>query len=261
MSNFKIGCKTATILTAVYGWFIPFTLMPSFSQQADIQIEEEFPQVFQMDIDSLFDFEEETIENDVLEPKEDDEVITPITPQKKFEKELPKSVKEEPLPQQTNTPLKERLVSAPSSMHPLQNAHKKKTTRNAKRRTKRCTSTNPDITLLSKSSSQREYSLPKSLIKYYSKNWKEANHLANLAWSTNKQGDVRGIKIRQIYCKSPLRYSGLKKGDIVLSVNGTKLNSSSRLLQLIPKIRFWQKIELDIIREGKPLTLEYNVMK
>ena len=265
MSNFKIGCKTVSIITAVYGWFIPFTLIPSFSQEHHIQIEEDLPKVFQMDIDSLFDFEEVVEEVDDNDQESEENLLEAITPPTKRVND-PSSVKrKEPLPQQTDTPSKKILVSPPSSLHPFQKVQRNNTTRKIKRKekrkTKRCTSANPDITLLSKSSGKGTYSLPKSLVTHYSRNWKEANRLANLAWSTNKQGDVRGIKIRHIYCKSPLRYSGLKKGDIVLSVNGTSINSNVKLIRLLPKIRFWKKIELEIIRRGKPLKLEYSISK
>lgn len=274
MSNFKIGLKTVSILTAVYGWFIPLAFVPSFERDYQtIEITQDLPDTIHMDFDSFFaDIEEieDKIEDEIEAPEEQAE----DTPKKKEplpkpeKTKIPEKTKKEITPKESTPEINSKSktsatkIPTPPSFHPFEKATRQKKTKTKKRRkTKRCNPNNPDIQLVSRSKSQVSYTLPKSLVKHYSTNWKEANRLASLSWSKDRNGDIRGIKIRHIFCKSPLRHSGLKKGDVVLSVNGKSVASSANLIKLYPRIQFWKEIELDVLRKGKPLTLKYRIQK
>lgn len=283
MSNFKIGLKAVSILTAVYGWFIPLAFLPPFqrdSVQTEIDTIDELPQITQADFESLFDelspplevYDEkeqnqEELQEALLEEhnkvfEESKEQKTPsktkkITPEK-YSKPIPEATAEVSLAE--SSPI---MKPPKSSIHSLEKALLRQKTKKSKKnkKTKSCNPKNPDIHLLSNAKEEASYSLPKSLINHYSTNWKDANQLASLAWSTNREGEIQGIKIRHIYCQSPLRYSGLEKGDIILTVNGKNVNSNANLIRLFPRIRLWKTIELNIIRKGKPITLKYDILK
>jgi type II secretory pathway component PulC len=132
----------------------------------------------------------------------------------------------------------------------------KKTKKTKDKKTRKCRPENPDIVKVN----SRKYLLPKKLIRYYGSNWGKANALAYLGWSKNKEGNVQGVKIRHISCKSPLSFTGLRRGDIITSVNGKPVTSQAKLMRLYTQIFRWKKIELNIIRRGRPIKIRYNVV-
>ena len=125
-----------------------------------------------------------------------------------------------------------------------------------KSKKRNCTVTNPNIQKIN----DRSYILPKKLIRHYSRNWTEASRLAYLGWSKDAEGAVRGVKIRHISCSSPLPFAGLKRGDVVLAVNGKSVNSNAKLMKLVPRLFHWRTIELTVLRGGRPLKIQYQVI-
>jgi type II secretory pathway component PulC len=131
-----------------------------------------------------------------------------------------------------------------------------KTKKTKDKKTRKCKPDNPEIVKVN----SRKYLLPKKLIRYYGSNWGKANALAYLGWSKNKEGNVQGVKIRHISCKSPLSFTGLRRGDIITSVNGKPVTSQAKLMRLYAQLFRWKKIELNIIRRGRPIKIRYTVV-
>ena len=64
-----------------------------------------------------------------------------------------------------------------------------------------------------------------------------------------------GVLINQVFEGSPAEKAGLKPGDIVTDVDGTKVKSSQELVKEVLKKAVGQEIRLGIIREGNRLEI------
>ena len=127
---------------------------------------------------------------------------------------------------------------------------KRKTARKGK-----CEVENPNIT----KSGKNAYSLPKSTLKHYSTHWKDASRLAHLTWAMKGDGSRLGIRIRGISCKSPLKFTGLRHGDVVLSINDHSVQSEKDLLKVYSRLLFWKKVDVKVKRGNRTLTLKYKI--
>jgi serine protease Do len=70
-----------------------------------------------------------------------------------------------------------------------------------------------------------------------------------------KLNDESGAIIRTVKKNSPAAKAGLQVGDVILSVSGKKIENASNLPVIVSSYRPGQEITLEIIREGKPMTV------
>ena len=68
-----------------------------------------------------------------------------------------------------------------------------------------------------------------------------------------KLNDESGAIIRTVKKNSPAAKAGLQVGDVILSVSGKKIENASNLPVIVSSYRPGQEIDLEIIREGKPM--------
>lgn len=66
-----------------------------------------------------------------------------------------------------------------------------------------------------------------------------------------KLGSTRGVLISEVMPDSPAQKAGLKQGDVVLEVNGKKMDSTGRLRNAVAAAGAGAKVDLTIIRDGK----------
>ena len=71
--------------------------------------------------------------------------------------------------------------------------------------------------------------------------------------------DVKGALIADVTSGSPAERAGLKRNDIILSVNGTKVTDSTSTTRLVAKLIANTKNEFDILRDGKPQSISVTV--
>ena len=83
---------------------------------------------------------------------------------------------------------------------------------------------------------------------------------ANLAKSFGLD-TARGVIVSRIVPKSPADKAGLKVEDIILKANGREVTDFAQLRTIIGLLRVGQKVELDILREGKPKSISVTVGK
>jgi S1-C subfamily serine protease len=102
--------------------------------------------------------------------------------------------------------------------------------------------------------------VPKKVVKHYSTHWKEANRLAHLTWASQPNGERSGIRLKGISCRSPLKYTGLRRGDVVVSVNGMPVDTERSLLKIYGRLMFWKKMEVVVKRGAKTITLQYDIV-
>lgn len=74
-----------------------------------------------------------------------------------------------------------------------------------------------------------------------------------------KDGQIAGYKLRRFSKGSPLELLGAKKGDIIHSVNGTKLTSVDQALNAYQNLRTNSRLTFSITRKGKPMDLSISV--
>ena len=66
----------------------------------------------------------------------------------------------------------------------------------------------------------------------------------------------KGAIVAELTSGGPAERAGLAMGDIILSVNGTRVRSSSELTRQVAKAAPGDLLRLEVIREGKPRTIE-----
>ncbi|WP_428313361.1 DegQ family serine endoprotease [Hydrocarboniphaga sp.] len=72
---------------------------------------------------------------------------------------------------------------------------------------------------------------------------------------------TRGAVINQILPGSPAEKAGLKSEDIVLRVNGREISTFQQLRNIVGLMRVGDKVDLDILRNGKPRTVTVTIGK
>jgi general secretion pathway protein C len=72
-----------------------------------------------------------------------------------------------------------------------------------------------------------------------------------------EEGQVLGFKLTRIPEESPLTEIGMRHDDIVLEINGVRLDSVSTILGLYSKFRNANRIEVRLKRNGTTLQLSY----
>ena len=73
--------------------------------------------------------------------------------------------------------------------------------------------------------------------------------------------NARGVVVSRIVPNGPAAKAGLKVEDIILKANGREITDFNQLRTVIGLLRVGEKVQLDILREGKPRTLSVSVGK
>lgn len=71
--------------------------------------------------------------------------------------------------------------------------------------------------------------------------------------------DARGALVSQVVDGSAADKAGVKAGDVITAVNGRAIKSAAELRNAIGLLRVGQKVQLDVLRDGKPLQLAANI--
>jgi len=71
-----------------------------------------------------------------------------------------------------------------------------------------------------------------------------------------KAKEKEGVLVGQVYQGTDAGKAGLASGDIIISVDDKPIKNGGELVKEIQKRKVGQKVKLNIIREGKPLTVE-----
>ena len=261
MQNLPQIIKGITISACLYAWYIPVTFFkspntitiqeelesPFIVQWADISIEEAPTEMRNIEIVTT-----DTIESTVAEPvKKTPKDIALHTKNKADSIEPERS--NPSANQSTNMDIS---ASIEPTMPITKRTKADRPTKNAKPQKTQCHITNPNIEEVEPGF----FRMPKALFKHYATHWIEANTLARLVWKDNADGEHYGITIKQIACTSPLKFTGLKRGDVVLTVNEHTIQSDRDILKLYTKALLWKEIDVIILRKGKPMKLHYSLV-
>ena len=74
-----------------------------------------------------------------------------------------------------------------------------------------------------------------------------------------RRGDSDGYEILVLPPRHLATHLGIKKGDIILTVNEEKITGKKRALELLQKVQGENNVIVEIRREGETLQLEYLI--
>ncbi|HBD07431.1 MAG TPA: peptidase, partial [Syntrophobacteraceae bacterium] len=81
----------------------------------------------------------------------------------------------------------------------------------------------------------------------------------DLAESFKLKDDTKGVLISDVVADGPAEKAKLERGDIVTRFNGKELENAQALSRLVASAMPDSKINLEIIREGKPMTVPVTI--
>jgi S1-C subfamily serine protease len=68
-----------------------------------------------------------------------------------------------------------------------------------------------------------------------------------------------GVQVEQIAPDSPVAQANIEAGDIIIGIDGHPINANTSLLNLMLRFRVGQQVDLDIVRDGQPDTLQVTL--
>ncbi len=77
--------------------------------------------------------------------------------------------------------------------------------------------------------------------------------------STLKLKDERGVEVTMVDQDAPAGKAGLKEHDVILSMNGTEVESGAQLRRMIRETPAGRVVTLGVSRDGQPLTLKVQL--
>lgn len=98
----------------------------------------------------------------------------------------------------------------------------------------------------------------RSLVNYYSTNMKEIDKNIGLD-DFREDGRLSGFRVSFVRSGTPFAKLGLKRGDIIKSINGEKMDSYSAALNIYNHIKSIDNLTLVIERRNKEMELEYEI--
>lgn len=117
-----------------------------------------------------------------------------------------------------------------------------------------CRDAHPDV----KPDGADHWEVNRELVDYYTANFKRFN---SLGWSGPYESDtVKGWKIGGFGCNSPLYFAGLRRGDVVLTVNEKPTRTWMQILGTYTRLRRKDDFEVVLVRRGATKVLRYTLV-
>lgn len=77
----------------------------------------------------------------------------------------------------------------------------------------------------------------------------------------SKYKKVKGVVVNSVFDGQPAAKAGIKVGDIILKIGGSRVDSPSKMIRLIGSITPGQTVNVDILRDGKVKTMTVLLAK
>lgn len=74
-----------------------------------------------------------------------------------------------------------------------------------------------------------------------------------------KDGKVEGFRASEVKPAGIFGMVGIKNGDVILSINDFAVDSPEKAIQSLVSLKGQSRIKLDLIRDGRPVTLNYDI--
>jgi general secretion pathway protein C len=76
---------------------------------------------------------------------------------------------------------------------------------------------------------------------------------------STKEGKVEGFRVSEVKPTGIFGTVGIKNGDVLLRINDFPIDSPEKAIQSFVSLKGQSRIKLDLIRDGKPLSLNYDI--
>jgi len=76
---------------------------------------------------------------------------------------------------------------------------------------------------------------------------------------SSKEGKVEGFRVSEVKPQGVFGMVGIKNGDVLLSINDFPIDSPEKAIQSFVSLKGQSRIKLDLIRDGKPMSLNYDI--
>lgn len=106
---------------------------------------------------------------------------------------------------------------------------------------------------------ETEFRIEKKTIQKHTANLAGILQQARAVPEIGANGQVEGFKVVDIQEGSIFEQLGIRKGDVIKGVNGERLDSVSKAIELYNRLRTESSIDVDIDRGGKTETLSYDI--
>ena len=74
-----------------------------------------------------------------------------------------------------------------------------------------------------------------------------------------KDGKVQGFRASEVKPQGIFGTIGIKNGDVLLSINDFPIDSPEKAIQSFASLKGQSRIKLDLIRDGQPVTFNYDI--
>jgi general secretion pathway protein C len=108
-------------------------------------------------------------------------------------------------------------------------------------------------------SGPREFEIEKKVIEEHTKNLPQLLQQARAVPQKGPGGSIEGFRIDMLQEGSLFEKLGIRVGDVIEGVNGQKVDSPEKAIQLYNKLRNEPNIQLSINRGGRSENLSYSV--
>jgi serine protease Do len=69
----------------------------------------------------------------------------------------------------------------------------------------------------------------------------------------------RGARVTAITAKSPAESADIRVGDVILQLDGIRIEDDSHLINLVSLTPVGKEVEVNLFRDGEPLALKVRV--
>jgi general secretion pathway protein C len=76
---------------------------------------------------------------------------------------------------------------------------------------------------------------------------------------SQKDGKVEGFRASEVKPTGLFAMIGIKNGDVLLRLNDFPMDAPDKALQSFIALKGQSKLKLDLIRDGKPTTFNYDI--
>jgi general secretion pathway protein C len=76
---------------------------------------------------------------------------------------------------------------------------------------------------------------------------------------SSKDGKVEGFRVSEVKPNGVFGMVGIKNGDVLLRINDFAIDSPDKAIQSFVTLKGQSRIKLDLIRDGQPSTLNYDI--
>lgn len=111
---------------------------------------------------------------------------------------------------------------------------------------------------LARQVSEGSYIISQRALEAALSNMSQAMTDARLLPST-KDGKVEGFKVAEVRPGGIFSMVGIRNGDVLLRINDFNINSPESAIQSLASLKGLSRISLDLIRNGQPTTLTYDI--